>query len=269
MDEILRPGEMRPASSASSYETPFDVIELPSLGKLYPEGSTMFGKNSLEVQYLTAAQEDILTSPNLLQSGKLLEILIKSVLRDKKVDPNDMLLGDRNTIIVWLRSTGYGEDYPVQMTCKECNATYVYEFDLSTLDIRKLEVDDVQDGLFSYTLPHSKKEVRFNLLTAGDEYTISKTSSSKKLKLGSSIDNSLSMKMTMMIKEIDGNSDRDFIRNFISTMRVKDTHAFRAYVASIEPGVVMEQECQCPTCGYQSQEVVPIRANFFWPDAGV
>lgn len=269
MDEILRPGEMRPAGSAPSYETPFDVIELPSLGKLYPEGSTMYGKSSLEVQYLTAVQEDILTSPNLLQTGKLLEVLIKSVLRDKKVDPNDMLLGDRNTIIVWLRSTGYGEDYPVQMTCKECNSSYVYEFDLSALDIRKLEAEDVQDGLFSYVLPLCKKEVRFSLMTAADEFNINKTSSNKKLKLGSSIDNSLSMKMALMIKEVAGNTDRDYIRQFISMMRVKDTHAFREYAASIEPGVVMEQECQCPSCGHQSLEVVPIRANFFWPDAGV
>jgi len=258
---------IRPVSSSTEFEIPFDIVELPSKGLVYPKGSKLHGKDSLEVQYLTATQEDILTSPNLIQTGKMIPALIKSVMRDRTIDVNELILGDRNTILIWLRSTGYGADYPVRLQCSECNAQYEYEFDLSAFDIKTLAVTPDENGYFSFTLPVTKKEIKFRFMTGKDESEIANAISSRRKKLKSQIDPSLTMKMQKLIQSIDGNEDKGDIRKFIAMMPVKDSKAFRQYLLEIEPGVEMKQDAVCSSCGEVTEEVVPIQPNFFWPDS--
>ena len=265
MSDILK-GEMKPKSSTTGMEIPFDVIELPSGGKLY-KGTTLEGKSSLEVQYLTAAQEDILTSPNLLQSGKILDVLIKSVLKDKSINPAELLLGDRNMIVTWLRSTGYGEEYIVELSCQSCGHSFENTFDLSTLDVKELEKDPDEDGLFSCKLPVRKNEVKFSLLTSGDELNIMKKIEDRKKITKSQITNASTIRMKYIVKSIDGNSDQMFISNYIDSMPVKDSRFLRKMINELEPGIVMSQLVTCPACGAENMEDIPIRANFFWPDA--
>jgi len=266
MTDVIQKAEEKPKSSTSEFEIPFDVLELPSKGKLYKTGS-LAGKDSLEVHYLTALQEDILTSPNLIKSGKMLDVLLKSVLKDKSIEPNDMLLGDRNAIIVWLRATGYGEEYPVVIECGSCGESYKYTFDLNKLETRELTTDADENGLFNFTLPVTKKNIKFGLLTVGDENAIAKLIEERKTKLDTIIDNSLSLKMFQMIKEIGGNTDRGYIKKFVESMPVKDAVKLRSYINEIEPGIIMMQESTCLHCGKSSMEVMPIQANFFWPSS--
>lgn len=259
---------MKPKSSTNEYTIPFDVVPLPSGGKLYTSGSLQ-GRDSVEIQYLTAIQEDILTSPNLIQTGKMFEVLLRSVLRDKTIDPNEFCLGDRNALIIWLRSTGYGSDYPVELVCGSCGAKHEYEFDLGSLESRELEVNSDQDGLFEFKTPVGKKTLKFKFLTAKDEMDILKKVEDYRKKMKSQVDNTLSAKMMKSVVSVDGSSDPFVIKRFVESMPIRDARAFREYVAKMEPGIIMEQEVECPECGSSSKEVIPIRANFFWPDSGV
>jgi len=263
MDEVLNPGQGKPKSSVVDFEIPFDVIDLPSKGILY-NGTSLEGKDSLEVQYLTSTQEDILTSPNLFANGRLLEVLLRSVIKDKKVDPNELLLGDRNTILVWLRATGYGEDYPVTMECRKCGTEFEHTFDLSKLDTKEITETPDGEGMFSFTLPAVKKTIRFKLLNCIEEQEITKIAENNG---GFAINKSGSVMLFQMIREIEGNTDRGYIKKFTESMLAKDARSFREYYSSLEPGIVMLQDATCTTCGNTSREVIPVRDNFFWPDS--
>ena len=264
MDEILNPGQVKPKSSTGmgDFEVPFDIIELPSKGVLY-KGTTLDGKESLKIQYMTAAQEDILTSPNLYSSGRLLEVLLRSVIKDVGIDPNELLIGDRNTILVWLRSTGYGEKYPVTMQCGKCGSDFENEFDLSTLKTKGLEKSPDENNLFSYVLPVSKKQIKFKLLNCKEEQVIAKQVENNK---GQAINNAGSLTLFNMIQDVDGNTDRGYIKKFVENMLVKDSKSLRGYYGKLEPGIVLLQKVVCSNCGYETKEVIPVRDNFFWPD---
>jgi hypothetical protein len=260
----MNPADIRPKSSGADSQLPFDVVTLPSRGLLYKEGP-LAGKDSVNVYYLTATHEDILTSPNLLQSGKMIDVLLQSVIKEIGVSSGSLLLGDRNAILVWLRSTGYGSDYPVRIRCRNCGESFDHEFNLAELDIKMLDEEPDEDGLFSYVLPVSKKKVRFGLMTGDDDNTIAKIAENKKVNK-IKIDNTLTLKMSYMIKEIDGNKDETFIKQFIEKLPVADSRAFRKNLYSIEPGIIMEQDATCSSCNNTTKEVVPIQPNFFWPD---
>ena len=267
MSDMQNPASIKPAGSSTEFEIPSDVVTLPSKGLVYPKGSPLFGKENLQLQYLTAIQEDIITSPNLIQTGKMISALLKSVIKDRSVNVDELILGDRNTLLVWLRTTGYGGEYPVRLQCSECNATFEHEFNLAELDIKELEVEPDENGLFTFTLPVSKKIVKFKFLNGEDELDILKTTNSRKKKLQSQVDNSLSLRMFKVIKEVNGMEDQNQVRQFVSTMIAKDSRAFRNYMQSIEPGMIMKQDATCTSCGNVAEEVVPIQANFFWPDS--
>jgi len=268
MDDILKRAEIKPKSSNEEYTIPFDVIHLPSKGLLYKDGP-LAGLESVECHYLTAIQEDILTSPNLLSSGKMLDALLKSVLKDKSIDPSKLTLGDRNAIIIWLRSTGYGSDYPVSINCRSCGKDWENSFDLGGLKIRELEIVPNDEGLFELVLPQTKAKILFRFITSEDEITILRKVEAAQRKQGAIVDNSMSLKMMTSIVEVNGNRDPFVIRKFVEFMPVRDSRAFREYVNNNEPGVIMSQECECTSCGNVSTEVIPIRGNFFWPDSGV
>jgi hypothetical protein len=267
MDDILKP-ENRPQSSSSSYETPFDVVELPSRGKLY-NGTTLEGRDSLEVHYLTAKEEDILTSPNLIQSGRLLDVLIKSVLKDKTINPEELLVGDRNTIMVWLRSTGYGPEYPVNITCQSCGTSYEHEFDLSTLEIRTLEFDPPNpDGTFDCELLIRKDKITYSLMTSKQEYELVKRTMSKKKLTSSSTNETTTSRLKAIIKSVNGDTSPTTISKYVDTMPAGDSIFLRRLVEGLEPGVIMKQEIECPSCGDIRDGGIPIQANFFWPESG-
>ena len=266
MNDPQSPANIRPVSSSEKFEIPFDTVDLPSRGLAYPKDSYLHGKTELEVHYLTAIHEDILTSPNLIKSGKMVPTLLKSVIKDKNFDPDELILGDRNTILIWLRSTGYGSEYPIQVMCSNCGTKFKYEFDLASLDIATLEESAGDDGLFSYDFPITKKTVKFKFMTAKEEDRISETVLDRRKKLNSKIDNTMSMRMVEVIRSIDGNTDREYIRNFINCLPIKDAHAFRKYYQELEPGVIMKQECTCTNCDNSEEVDVPILANFFWPE---
>ena len=189
------------ASPTNEQVRPFDLVELPSKGKLY--AGELKDKTHVEVFYLTAKEEDILTSPNMVNSGKMFEYLLKSVFVNKNIDPSDLLLGDRNTLLTWLRTTGYGSDYNAQLQCTSCNGKFEYTFNLAALDLRYLTVEPDADGTFDVFLPVTKKTAKVCFLTAREDAEVDEVVASRSQKLGGT-GNPMTEKLRKYIKEIDG-----------------------------------------------------------------
>ena len=245
------------------FEIPFDVLPLPSKGLLYP------GKNdTVKVQYLTAADENILTSQNLIKSGKVLDVLLERKVKDLNMPIGDMLVGDRNAIMIWLRATGYGDKYGVKLTDPNTADEFDYEVDLNSLKTKELSAEPDENGLFDFELPRSKKKIKFKLLTVNDETRIMKTSENRSKKLGSVVSTTLTERLSTQIMSIDGVSDKNQIQQFIQIMPAYDSLKFREYSDSIEPGIDMSVEVEGPS-GETFPSIVPLGLDFFWPNAGV
>lgn len=245
-------------------QVPFDVIPLPSKGLLYP------GQNGMaKVEYLTAMDENILTSQNLIKSGKVLEYLLEKKVKESPVPMEDLLVGDRNAIMIWLRATGYGEMYPVKLTDPGSGVEFDYEINLSELKNKELPegVEPDERGEFSFELPKSKKKIKFKLLTVGDEKSILSRAEKYEKATKSQISNILTYRLQTQIKEIDGNRDINFIQQFINVMPAFDSLKFREYSDSIEPGIDMSVEVEGPTGTFQAP--VAIGLNFFWPNVRI
>ena len=242
-------------------QVPFDVIPLPSKGLLYP------GQNGMvKVEYLTAMDENILTSQNLIKSGKVLEYLLERKIKESPVPMEDLLVGDRNAIMIWLRATGYGEMYPVKLTDPGSGVEFDYEINLSELKNKELPdgVEPDERGEFSFELPKSKMKIKFKLLTVGDEKSIISRSEKYEKATKSQVSNMLTYRLQAQIKEIDGNRDINYIQQYVNVMPAFDSLKFREYSDSIEPGIDMSVEVEGPTGTFQAP--VTIGLNFFWPN---
>jgi hypothetical protein len=241
----------------------FDVVQLPSKGEYYLEGHPLHNQEFVEVYYMTAAEEDILTSQNLLQSGKVLDILLASTIRDKQIDPASLLVGDRNAILMWLRVTGYGADYPVSIRCAHCAHDFKQEFDLTKVTLK--DIESPSDKM-TFELPVSKSVVQFRFLTGSDESVLEKSMSRRTTnRLATS--SIITTRLRLSIVSVDGDDDKVMIHNFVKSMSVADSRAFRIYLEAVEPSLDMGQDTHCPMCDLVERVDVPITAQFFWPDA--
>ena len=142
------------ANTEPTFEVPYDVIELPSKGKLY-----LGNKSTVKVEYLTATDENILTSPNLLQSGKVIDYLLEQKIKDKDINSKDLLIGDRNAIMIFLRATGYGEMYPVNLTDPNTGEEFEYEINLSELKTKELGAYQMRKESFLFIYPEVIKKL--------------------------------------------------------------------------------------------------------------
>ncbi len=256
--DLPKPSNVPEQNQQMSIEVPYDVIPLPSKGLLYPGR-----KPTLEVEYLTAMDENILTSPNLLQSGEFVDVLLKRKIRPGQVKPSELLVGDRNSIIIWLRATGYGEKYPVTMQTPD-GEEFDTEVDLTKL--KQKEIGDTPDdnGYFDFTLPQSKKRIKFRLLTAKDEDELSKREDAQK-KRKAKFSDSLTHKLGTHIMSIDGRTDKEWIHNFVRVMPAKDSLELRRRITKVEPGVDLSITVEGPG-GDPIDSFLVIGPDFFWPD---
>ena len=153
------------------FEIPQESVPLPSRGVIYPQEGPLHGQETIDIRPMTAREEDILTSRAYIKNGTVLTKLLKSCIVNKTINPDNLISGDRNALLVSLRITGYGADYDVEVDCPECGTKSKQTFDLSSLQIKRLEVDPVVQGdnLFEVQLPVTKKSVRVKFLTGHDE----------------------------------------------------------------------------------------------------
>lgn len=249
-------------------DIPHELVPLPSNGKVYSIDSSLHGQEAIEIRAMTAREEDILTSQALLKKGTVISELIKSCLVDRSVNSLDLLSGDRNALMVAIRVTGYGPEYKAEIECSECNVKTPRDFDLSSLGIKRLEIEPVIPGtnIFEFKLPYTGKVVRFKFMTGRDEEEMSATAQKQK-KLGLSTDNSVTTSLLYTIISIDGIEDRAKIANFVKMMPARDSLALRNYMRENEPGIDMKQDTSCGACGHTEEVTMPLGVTFLWPSA--
>jgi len=247
--------------SQPNYNAPFDVISLPSKGKLYRNK-----KSTVRLAYMTTSDENILTSPNLVKDGSFLEILINRKMLEGDLRYRDLLPGDRNAIMLWLRATAYGEIYPVTIF-DENDVPFETEINLNELKTIELTHEPDNEGLFYFNMPLSGAHIRFKLLTCGDIDEIENILEKEK-ESQIPINNSNTYKLEKMIVEVNGDRNRTMIRDFVNYMRIADSKAFNSFVSTIDAGVDLNIEVGTPGGG-SVKTFLPLNLRFFWPDFGV
>lgn len=240
----------------SEFKLPTEVIELPSKGKLYPEGSEL-AKGTVEMKYMTAKEEDILTNQSYIQKGTVLDKLMKSLIVSK-IKYEDLLIGDKNAIMVAARILGYGKDYSFTISGENHNV------DLSQIDNKPLKEELFTSGKnhFEFTLPHSGNQVTFKLLTHKDEQDINRELEGLK-KINKDNSPELTTRLKHLITSVEGKTEKKDIREFVDNyMLARDSRALREYIKEIQPDV----DLTFFPDGSSDRISIPIGINFFWPD---
>ena len=242
---------------------PSEKVTLPSKGLLYPKNSPL-SKGVIEMKYMTAREEDILTNQTLIQKGEVIDELLKSLIVTKGVDYNDLLVGDKNAIMVAARVLGYGADYSFTYNNEE------HTINLSEIEDKTMDESLIKDGenKFYFTLPTSKVEVTFKLLSHGDEKALeAELKGLRKLNKNASPD--VSTRMKHMITSVNSDSEKKTIREFVdTTLLARDARELRNYVADIQPDVDLAFDFE-DSRGDLKRVDIPIEVGFFWPDASV
>ena len=252
----------------NQYGFPTEVLSLPSNGLLYPEDSPL-RSGTIDVKYMTAKEEDILTSSNLITQGVVLDKLLESVIADKKIKLNDLLIGDKNALLLGTRILGYGKDYKCTVTDPDTNEEVEQIVDLTTLRQKDIDEKLYENGnLFSFELPNSKRVLEFKLLTHGDEKELVKINETyENAKKITGIDHSMTNRMKYQIVSVDGDKTQKTIDNFVDNeFLALDARAFRVYRDKINPDVEMVFEYTSQT-GKTHKVDLPINVEFFWPAA--
>ena len=246
----------------AEYNFPTETIDLPSKGKFYPEGSPL-RSGKIDVKYMTAKEEDILTSTNLIQKGVVIDKLMESLIVTPGVKPDDLLVGDLNAVMVAARILAYGKDYPVEIGCGECQTKFTYDTDLSALET--IDVTEVpENGEFTLDLPTGAK-ITFRLLTRADEKDISNEVNALK-KINGAIEADSTTRLKHIITSFNGNRDRKVVRELAEKMIIRDVRALREAYRKVSPDVSFELNTECSNCGAAVKARMPFGANFFWPD---
>jgi hypothetical protein len=235
---------------------PTEMVELPSKGLLYSKENPL-SSGQIEMKYMTAREEDILTNSNYIQQGTVLDKLLESLIVSK-VDLKDIIIGDKNAILIASRILGYGQEYEFETGGKH------YNVDLTTLKDKELpeDVDYTKGNNFYYTLPASGVEVGFKLLTHGDESAIESELKGLKKIYPNGGAPELSTRLKYMITSVGGNTDRKVIREFVDNeLLARDSRSLRQEIKRISPDVNLTIQ------GDGGEDItLPISLNFFWPD---
>lgn len=248
-------------------QLPNERVPLPSRGLVYDVNSALHKVEQVDIKTMTAREEDILMNQALLKKGTVVTELLRSCLVDKRINPGELVVGDRNALMVAVRITGYGADYEAEVSCSECGQSAKTTFDLSSLPLKELEVEPVvpYQNLFSYTLPRFNLPVQFRLLTGRVEEEIAVTQErQKKANVGG--DNAVTLQLQHAIVSVNGVTDRTKLANFVKSIPASDSAALRKYIRDIEPGITMKQERTCPHCEHVEEVTIPMGVSFLWPN---
>lgn len=272
----VNPDQGSPATETTSattfsFVTPTDFVDLPSKGRFYGEGHPLHNTETIEIRHMTAKEEDILTSESLLKRGIAVDRLLQSVITDKTIKIQDLLVGDKNAVIMATRITGFGPIYDTAVRCPSCSETNEHSFDLEelTLDTNEETPENVTllpNGNFQLELEIGPNTftVEMRLLTGADEdkWTARKTKK-KKLKLPES---PITDQLKMIIVGVNEFTEGNMIDQFINVLPTTASRRIRAVYEQMMPDVDMTQDFTCENCSYEGRVGVPLGVDFFWPD---
>lgn len=246
---------------------PTETVSLPSKGLLYPKESPL-SKGEIEMKYMTAKEEDILTNANYMRQGTVIDKLLQALIITP-INYDDLLIGDKNAILIAARVLGYGKDYTFKYTNsrgQEAEATV----DLSQLNEKQLDESLLTTGVneFSFSLPKSGNVITFKLLTHGDEKKIeAEVKGLQKVNPNGSFD--VTTRLKYMITSINGDRDIKSIRDFVdNAFLAPDARALREHYNKIQPDINLTFKPNDES--YTGEGIaIPISLNFFWPDSGI
>ena len=250
------------------FVTPTEIVDLPSKGKFYPEDHPLHGVDQIEIRFMTAKDEDILSSPALLKRGIAIDRFLQNIIIDKSVDIRSLLIGDKNALIIASRITGFGHEYPVGMTCSTCGHQHDYIFDLTEINakdpanLEDLNATLCEDGTIQTTLPYTKIDAKIKPLLVEDEYKIS--DALKKQESRGQDPSPYTTQLKTMIVGLNEVSNRAQIHKFVDIMPTRDSKHINSVYVKAFPNIDMKQNVSCPQCAAEEEVNVPITVNFFW-----
>tara|TARA_R110002110_G_scaffold9925_2_gene48561 strand:+ start:149 stop:898 length:750 start_codon:yes stop_codon:yes gene_type:complete len=240
---------------------PSEVIDLPSEGKLYPEESPL-REGKIEIKYMTAKEEDILTSQNLIKKGLVIEKLLDSLILTKGVKSEDLIIGDKNALMVAARILAYGPEYACEVTNPNTGEKLTHTFNIADCPFIKLP-KGVDGNNFDFELPVSKQKITFKLLSGKDERMINNELDKIK-KLGTQIIPELTTRLRYLITSVDGETKQNVINAFVENMLSRDSLSLRQEITKVTPDIDLSQEIDIE--GDTVKVDIPMTVNFFWPD---
>jgi len=247
-------------ANAKQPKFPSEIIDLPSRGVVYPKDSPL-SEGKIEIKYMTAKEEDILTSQNLIKKGIVVDVLLNSLILTEGITAEDLIIGDKNAVMVASRILAYGPEYEVELTNPETDEKFKHTFNLTECPFKELpEGVDYSQNLFEMLLPISKKKIQFKLLSGKDEKAID-LQLKKTKKFGASTE--ITTRLRHAIVSVDGDDTLAVITTFINNMLSRDSLALRQYIAKIAPDVVLEQDVDME--GELVTVDIPLTTEFFWP----
>lgn len=247
------------------YDFPTEIISLPSEGKCYPEKHPL-ASGQIEIKYMTAKEEEILASQNLIKKGVVLDKLFESIIADKSINIDDIIIGDKNAIVLATRILGYGPEYIVQMP-NEYGEPEDITIDLSKVQTKDIDISKLnRDNLYDFVTPTGKNVIKFSLLTHGDEKKVdADVKAMDRLNKGG-VSAELTTRYRYMIKSVDGKEDTKSITNFINNKFLsRDTRAFRNHLSQLQPDMDMSFEYDNPESGEKERNTIPMGIGFFYP----
>ena len=258
------------SSPAFNWSVPTEFVELPSKGIFYPSTHPLHNAESIEIRFMTAKEEDILTSRALLREGVALDRMLQNLLVDKTIDISTLLIGDKNALLVAARRTGYGPEYDTTATCPSCETNVEFSFDIAEpkcvdfyAEAKDWSVTIGDSGQADITLPMTRAVVTCRFLTSADESQLLRESTRKEKK---KIDSSAATDtFRSYIVAVNGNSDRLVIESFIQAMPARDARTLRRIYGDIVPNINLTQLFECSECGHAADMEVPLGVDFFWP----
>ena len=243
------------------YDFPTEVLDLPSKGLIYPKDHPL-ASGQITIKHMTAKEEDILSSTNLIKKGLVFDKLLQSIVVDN-IDINDIVIGDKNAIMLATRMLGYGSDYQVSFYSKKLGETIETNVDLSKVQTKEIDFSLFKNkNEFEFTTPSGTKLI-FKLLTHGDEKLIEKDIEGlQKINKDSSSD--ITTRLRYIIKSVDGKDDLATINKYVNGMLARDSRAFREYIKSISPDMDMKME-YVHEDGEVEEAPITMGVGFFWP----
>tara|TARA_R110000822_G_C15243074_1_gene486584 strand:- start:251 stop:1123 length:873 start_codon:yes stop_codon:yes gene_type:complete len=257
-----------------SFITPTEFVPLPSEGLFYTPGHPLSGQDSVEIKFMTAKEEDLLTSRSLIEKGIVLDRLIDSLLVNRQTRSRDLLVCDRNAILIQARASGYGYDYKTTIACRNCGQQDSYEYDLNEAlikgprtadELTELSVAVLEDGTFNVQVPNSPVDVQFRLLTGHDEKAMMDNAERRRKK--KLPERNVTDMLNYMIVSVMGHEDRETIAKYVDSLPMRDSRFLRKAYESVSPSIELRKEFVCVNCDHTDDITFPFTTDFFWPNS--
>lgn len=253
---------------ADLMNVPTQPLDLPSKGLLYPESSPL-SSGQVELYLPTAMHEDILTNRNFIQQGVVIDKFLQAIIASK-IDYNDLLIGDKNAIMIGARILAYGSNYQFRYTPAGASVAEDVSVDLSTLKEKEIDWASIKKGTneFNYQLPMSGKLITYKIATHKDEMAIDAEIRGLQ-KVNKNLSSDVTVRLSHSIVAVDGDRDKKVIRDFVKTMPIRDSQSLRKNIADNTPDIVMKFDFTTSSGEVVEGLSLPMTVDFFWPELGV